>query len=162
MKRTIFRFLTIFAVLLCVSAAALIFLRFFHTTQTLPEDSSPEIESEASVLPVLNFCELVNDPEKYDGKTVRLSARLSIGLEGSWFSDTSCGADNAAIISAENNEVWKAIDKARARKKGEPWDVEVDVVAVGKFKNVVYKDWCCLTAPFQFEILKVEKASKVN
>ena len=163
MKRiTFWRLIITFTFIL---GAALLYLKFFYpsiqTSESLPEISLPEIENNQAELPVLTFCELAKNPEKYDGRTVRLSAELSIGLEGSWFSDAACGADNTAIISTENNEVWKAIGKARERGKREPSDTEINLTVVGKFKNTVYKD-CCLIAPFQFEILKVEKASKVD
>ncbi|HEY8562342.1 MAG TPA: hypothetical protein VIL74_18340 [Pyrinomonadaceae bacterium] len=139
-----------------------IHLKFFHFRSPLPELALPTDEADTAESNPLTFCELANNPEKYDGETVRLAAKLHTGLEGSWFSDDLCGADNAAVISAENNDVWKAIEKATANGKREPWDAELNLVVVGKFKNVVYKDWCCLTAPFQFEILSVEKASKTK
>ncbi len=164
MKRIRFWLLIISFTFIFGAATALIYLKFFYpaiqTAESVTEIALPEIENNPADLPVLTFCELANNPEKYDGKTVRLSAILSIGLEGSWFSEARCGADNAAIISAKNNEVWKAIKKARERGKREPSDTEVNLTVVGVFKNTVYKD-CCLIAPFQFEILKVEKASKV-
>ncbi len=165
MKRITFWLLIISFTFIFGAAAMLIYLKLFYPaiqiSESLPEISLPEIENNPTDLPSLNFCELTNNPEKYDGKTVRLSARLSIGLEGSWFSDSSCGADNTAIISAQNKEVWKAIEKARERKNKEPSDTQVNLTVVGEFKNTVYKDWCCLTAPFQFKISTVEKASKV-
>ena len=156
MKRITFWLLTVSFTFILGLAVTLIYLKFFYpviqTSESLPEISLPEIENNPADLPVLTFCELVNNPEKYDGKTVRLSAKLSVGLEGSWFSDSNCGVDNTAIISVKNNEVWKTIDKARERKNKEPWDTQINLTVVGKFKNTVYKDWCCLTAPFQFEI----------
>ncbi|HEX8249531.1 MAG TPA: hypothetical protein VF599_15245 [Pyrinomonadaceae bacterium] len=113
-------------------------------------------------LPILSFCELANNPEKYDGKIVRLNATLTFGLEGSWFSDSNCGShDNGAIVSSASEEVWNPLKQARERK-GEKFSAnQLNVTAVGKFKNEVYKD-CCLIAPFQFEISKVEKASTIN
>lgn len=165
MKRITFWLLTISFTFIFGVTAALIYLKFFHpviqTSESVPEIVLPKDENNPADLPVLTFCELTNNPEKYDGKTVRLSARLTMGLEGSWFSDATCGADNAAIISLKNNDDWKIIDKARERKNKEPWDIQLNLTVVGKFKNTVYEDTCCLTTPFQFEISKVEKASKV-
>ena len=166
MKRITFWLLTISLTFILGVAATFIYFKFFYINpqriEMLPEIALPESENNQAETPDLTFCELVNNPEKYDGKTVRLSAKLSIGLEGSWFADNSCGADNAAIVKVKDNEVWKIIDKARARGKREPWDIEVNLIVIGQFKNAVYKDNCCLTTPFQFEILKVEKASKVK
>ena len=164
MKRASFWLLAISVTFVLGVAATLAYLKVFYSpvqiSQPLPEISLPEKDS--AELPGLTFCELTKNPEKYDGKTVRLSARLSIGLEGSWFSDNSCGADNAAIVKVKDNEVWKIIDKARERGKREPWDTQVNLIVIGQFKNAVYKDRCCLTTPFQFEISKVEKASKAH
>lgn len=128
----------------------------------LPEISSPVINDEPAETPVLDFCELANNPEKYDGQTVRLNAKITFGTEGVWFSDARCGVDNAAFAYAKSPEARKKINQSRAREKGAPWDFEVNLIVVGKFSNVVFKDWCRLTTPFQFEILKVERASKVK
>jgi hypothetical protein len=166
MKRITFWLLAISLTFILGVAATFIYFKFFYINpqedEMLPEVALPESENNQAEMPDLTFCELVNNPEKYDGKTVRLRAKMSIGTEGSWFSDNACGANNAAFISEANDEVSKAIDKARDRGKREPWDFEVNLIVVGKFKNVVYSDRCCLTTPFQFEILKVEKASKVK
>jgi hypothetical protein len=118
-------------------------------------------QKSAQTIPSLTFCELVRNPEKYDGETVRLNAKLSIGLEGSWFSDLKCGVDNAAVISSENKEVWEKIRQAREQKDSKFWSNTVDLIVIGRFKNIEYKD-CCLIAPFQFEILKIEKALSAN
>lgn len=164
MKRIPFWLLTLSFTFIFGLTATLIYLKFFYpdiqTSESLPEIALPEIENDPADLPVPAFCELVNNPEKYDGKIVRLSAKMFIGTENSWFSDSSCGADNAAIISSKNEEVWKAIEKAREGKKNELWALKLNLIVVGKFENMPYK-YCCTLAPFQFEILKVEKASKV-
>jgi hypothetical protein len=156
MKRISFWLLVISFTFLIGVAATLLYLKFTHpavqTSQTTTEFSSPNLTS-------MTWCELANNPEKHDGRTVRLNAKLSIGLEGSWFSDPNCGVNNAAVITAENKEVWQTIEQARKQKNKKPLSNEVDLVVIGKFKNTVYKD-CCLITPFQFEILKVEKTSK--
>jgi len=157
MKRSVFLFS---GILLLTAITILMYQKFFDALQSLPEILTPEIESETVDLPMLTFCELVNNPEKYDNKTVYLRARLSIGTEGSWFSDSKCGIDNAAFVSVTNEQVWKDIEKARERGRRKPSDNELDLIVLGKFRNLVYKDWCCLTTPFQFEISNIEKASK--
>lgn len=112
-------------------------------------------------IPMVNFCELANNPEKYNDRTVQLKASLSLGLEGAWFSDSECGVNNAAIVSSENKEVWKTIEKARNVKNNKFLSNELNLEVVGIFKNIEYKD-CCLIAPFQFEILKIEKVTNLN
>jgi hypothetical protein len=120
------------------------------------------IENNSSNLPIFDFCKLVKNPEKYDGKIVRLSSKLIFGLENSWFSDPECGTPNdAAITIAENKEIWNAIEQARKQKDKKFLKNEIDLIVIGKFRNEVYKD-CCLIAPFQFEILQIESISKPN
>jgi hypothetical protein len=129
-------------------------------SETLAAPALPDEENGAADLPILSFCELAEKPEKYNGKIVRLSGRITFGLEGAWFSDSNCGDhDNSAIVSYKNEDVWNPVKQAR--EGGKFWANALDVVVTGKFKNEVYRD-CCLTAPFQFEISKVEKASKTN
>lgn len=138
-------------------------------TQKSKTSQNPDLvinENVSATLPnifqVLSFCELSNNPEKYNGKIVRINATIQFGLEGSWLSDSNCGtSDNVAIVSYKNNEIWKPIGQAREQKDKKFLANELNVIVTGKFKNEVYKD-CCLIAPFQFEISQVEKVSKTN
>ncbi len=126
----------------------------------LPESALLSDENVLSNLPVLNYCELVNNNEKYNGKIVRLRATINFGLEGSWFSDAACsgGIDSAAMISSKNDKVWRTIEQARG---SEDLLQAVDLIVVGKFSNVVY-DYGGLKTPFQFEIIRVEKTPNIN
>jgi hypothetical protein len=165
MKRITFWLLTVSFTFILGLTATFIYIRCFYpviqTSESLPEIALPAIENNPADLPVLTFCELANNPKKYDGKIVRLSAKMFIGTENSWFSDSACGVENAAIISSKNKDVWKAIEKARKGKKKEPWAFELNLVVTGKFENIPFKE-CCTIAPFQFEIFNVEKAEKVE
>src|SRR5215203_2252490 len=112
MKRITFRLLAISLTFILGVTAVLLFLKFSETGLLISppvESSLPENEGNAADSQILTYCELVNNPEKYDGKIVRLSARMSIGLENSWFYDAACGADNVAIISSKDGDVWKAV-----------------------------------------------------
>jgi hypothetical protein len=165
MKRTaIGLFIIIFGFGLGV-AATLLYLKFsasdIRKPETAPNLSLLSNENVPPVLPVLGFCELAENPEKYNGKIVRLSGKLTFGLEDAWFSDLNCGADNAAVVPFFDEKVWNSIKKAREREDENFSANELNVIVVGKFKHEVYKD-CCLIAPFQFEISEVEKVSKTN
>lgn len=165
MKRTA---IWLFTVILCFGlgvGAVLLYLKFNASDIEKPE-ISPNLsllnnENASAVLPILSFCELASNPEKYNGKIVRLSGTLSFGLEGAWLSDANCGAENAAIVLFLNEKVWNPIKKAREQENEKFSANELSVIVVGKFKNEIYKD-CCLITPFQFEISAVEKASKKN
>ncbi len=145
-------------------AVVLLWIYFGHSTVQIAENApfsqSQNNDNASADLPILAYCELANNPDEYDGKIVRLSARLLIGVEGSWISDSNCGrTDNAAITTSNNEEVWHSINQARKQKGKKIWSNEVNLIVVGKFKNAVYKD-CCLITPFQFEIMRIEKASE--
>ena len=165
MKRITFWLLTVSLTFVLSLTATFTYLKFIYPdvqkSESRPEISLPEIENNPADLPILAFCELTKNPEKYDGKIVRLSAKMFIGTENSWFSDFACGVDNAAIISSKNKEVWKAIEKATEGKKKEHWAFKLDLIVTGRFENVSFKE-CYTIAPFQFEILTVEKASKID
>lgn len=162
MKRIIFWLIVISFIFVLGVITMLLYKDFSNSNaqkmETATNTALLDGETDSTNLPILTYCELANNPEKYDGKIVRLSAKLYIGLEGSWFADPNCGLDNGAIISSKNKEVWETMEKARKQKDEELLSIELSLIVVGRFKNVVYKD-CCLIAPFQFEILKVEKAS---
>ena len=76
----------------------------------------------------VTFCNLANNPVKYKDKIVRLNSVLTIGIEGSWFSDAQCGIDNAAVISSESQKVWAAIEEARNHKGSEFLSSKIELV----------------------------------
>ena len=165
MKRIKFWLLTVSFTFILGVTATLIYIKYCYpviqTSESLPEISLPELKNSQTDLPVLTMCDLANNPEKYNGKVVRLSAKMFIGTENSLFSDSACGVDNAEIISSKNKDVWKAIEKARKGTKKEPWAFKLDLIITGKFENIPFKE-CCTIAPFQFEIFNVEKAEKAE
>jgi hypothetical protein len=162
MNRITFWLLTAFSTFIIgATATTLIYMKFFDVSQTLPEISLPAVESNSPEPPFLSFCELVNNPEKYNGRIVRFSAVMQIGLENSSFSDVRCGGENTMVVSSKNEEVWKTIEKARAGKKNGRWAFILDLQVAGRFENIPFTQ-CCTKAPFQFEIKSVERASRVD
>lgn len=157
--------------ILGVAATTLLYLKLnapdVQTSETATNPVQPAKPVETADLPILNFCELANNPEKYNGQIVRLGTRMNFGLEGSWFSDSRCPfndnaeanlAENSAFALSYNKEAWKIISKARVRKDSEYLALKVDMTVVGRFKNEIYRGGGLIT-PFQIEILQVEKAS---
>src|SRR5215207_8756821 len=59
-------------------------------------------ENHSTLPPELDYCELADNPEKYNDKIVRLKADLFISTEGSWFADPKCGINNGAFVSSKN------------------------------------------------------------
>lgn len=117
-------------------------------------------------LPVLAFCELANNPEKYDGKIVRVSVKLWFFIHGFKFLDKNCYAEEkeAAVTFAagRENEIFAKLATETGSTEYNPWTFP-EVVAVGKFMRVKpnrKSDAMVDHAYLQFEILEVEKASK--
>ena len=117
-------------------------------------------------LPILAYCELANNPEKYNGQTVRVSTRLSGFIHGILLYDPNCsGVDTqAAVFYSPNHraEIELALKQARG---SDNWFEPVDIIATGTFKKVTptnESDTIYDTASLQFEIILIEKASKVR
>lgn len=160
--------------ILGVAATTLLYVKLnvpdIPASETAPIPVQPAKPVETAALPVLDFCELANNPEKYNGQIVRLGAVMNFGLEGSWFLDSKCPfndnavanpAENSAYALSENKEVWKRIGKAWVRKDSEFWSLKLDMTIVGRFKNEIYRGGGLIT-PFQIEILQIEKASIID
>jgi hypothetical protein len=119
------------------------------------------------VLPIVPYCELANNPDKYNGQIVRVSTRLSGFIHGMLFYDPTCsdGEDTRAAVfySAINKgEIERDLQRARG---SDNWLVPVDIIASGVFRKVKpsnESDMIYDTASLQFEIIQIESASKVR
>jgi hypothetical protein len=123
--------------------------------------------SAASNLPIIDYCELANNPERYSGKIVRVRARLSGFIHGMLFYDENCaGADNRAAVSYSRRteeEITRTLNRARGSDGSMNWLEPVNIIATGKFEKVTpsnESDTIYETASLQFQIIRVEKASK--
>lgn len=137
---------------------------------TSPVALDPDADiSAASDLPILDYCELATNPERYSGKIVRVRARLSGFIHGMVFSDEDClGADNQAAAFYHQpaaEEIRLALNRARGSNSSTNWLVPVNIIAVAKFRKVMpsnESDTIYDTASLQLEIMRVEKASKLR
>lgn len=120
--------------------------------------------SSSTALPILAYCELVNNPARYDGRVVRVRSRLALGIHGLLFLDRACSDwdKQTAVIFNEKDldEIRRVLVEAGGPKhyRYEP----LDLVAVGKFKRVTptgESDSYVDTSPLHFEVLRVETAS---
>lgn len=133
---------------------------------SLALDSDADI-SAASHLPILDYCELANNPERYSGKVVRVRARLSGFIHGMVFSDENCiGADKLAAASyypPMAEEIGQTLNRARGSSSSTNWIEPVNIIAICQFRKVTpsnESDTIYDTASLQLEIMRVEKASK--
>lgn len=117
-------------------------------------------------LPILAYCELANNPQRYNGKTVRVSARLYESRHGILFYDLNCsdGDRRSAVIYAPAH--IEAIERKLKQAGGsDNWWELLDIIATGTFKKVTPSDATDTiydTAPFHLEIIRIEKAVKAR
>ena len=149
-----------------IGVAATLFWLQPQRTATKQEASVACAEPSNPVLPILAYCELANNPEKYNGQTVRVSVRLSWFIHGLLLFDPNCsGADTRAAVfynQSNREEIERALKQAHGPDN---WFEAVDIIATGKFKKVTPSnrtDTIYDTASLQFEIIQIEKASKVD
>lgn len=115
--------------------------------------------------PILAYCELANNPEKYNGKVVRVRTKLNHFIHGAFFSDENCagrGKTTAVIFNPERaNEIIKKLESETKSEEFGFWGAEV--IAVGKFSRVKptgESDALVDNIDLRFEILEIEKAFK--
>jgi hypothetical protein len=142
----------------------------FHRAPVQSPQASPcslslsdEVAAPAD-LPILAYCELANNADKYNGKIVRVRARLGGFIHGMLFYDQNCPGAGAAIFYNQQNkeEIRRSLAQARG---SDDWLIPVEVIAVGRFRKVVPSydsDTIYDTASLQFEIIRIEKAYKPN
>lgn len=114
--------------------------------------------------PILAFCELAKNPNKYSGQVVRISATLSRFIHGGVLDDPICSSvetRTAVFYRAENrDEIETVLQEAR---HSEDWTIPVSIIALGEFRKVnpsYESDAIYDTALLQFEIICIETASK--
>ena len=105
--------------------------------------------------PDVRFCDVVAKPADFEGKIIRLHAVFSFGIHGPTVGDGDCASVENITWANLSREKWAELEHAAPAGA-------VNLVAVGKFaRNVasgetdLWKD----RAPFQFEVLSVEKTS---
>lgn len=100
-------------------------------------------EENPKTLPVLEYCDLKNNPDKYDGKIVRLNAEIKAGQHGEHLYDPQCPADEsiktyydatAAVIFANQSDRDK-ITEIRENRNPKLWTEPINVIVIGEFKK---------------------------
>lgn len=167
MKRTIF-LLFIFIVAFVLGVTIFIWLRH-HKSPNEQNTTAPSINQQTDVfadLPILTYCELANNPEKYDGKIVRLHTKLYVHFHGLKFLDKNCYAEekeSAVIFNPEHeDEIFNKIEKDTKTERWVNWNA-MDITVIGKFTRVKptrRSDSMADNTYLHFEIIKVESASK--
>jgi hypothetical protein len=131
---------------------------------------NPPIESYEEVnftrIPTVEYCDLRNDPRRYDGKIVRLNTKLNWFMHGYFLSDNNCSGvgDEArtsiSFYQPNAEEIGNLINQFREPQKR--WET-VDMIAVGRFKYESprnYSDGIEDRTSLHFEIYKIESAKR--
>jgi hypothetical protein len=132
---------------------------------TLSLDSNAD-PATAAKLPILPYCELVNNPDCYSGKIVRVGARIFRSEHGMFFEDEYCSnrSDNRTAIqlpSMQAEEVYSVLMKTCGPGCYKP----LDVVVIGRFEKVTPSSQSDLVrdaTALRFEIKSLESASTVR
>ena len=113
--------------------------------------------------PILAYCELANNSEKYDGKVVRVSTRLWFMMHGYSFQDKNCdGEAKQAGVVLPSLAIEDQIAKHLGSAEYNVWEFP-EIIAVGRFSRVEpsrESDSVVDNTYLRFEIIKVEKAAK--
>lgn len=119
---------------------------------------------DSSRLPILALCEVANNPEIYDRKTVRISAKLRSDENGFRLSNINCYGEKKQVVVLFGNQYTRIMEKIRHELGTDiydPWE-PVEIIAVGEFRKVTpsgKSDQIPDTACLQFEIMSIETAS---
>ncbi|HYU97286.1 MAG TPA: hypothetical protein VE977_00535 [Pyrinomonadaceae bacterium] len=109
-------------------------------------------------IPTVDFCELVQHPETYFDKTIRITAAYEIGDEGSNLNNVRCvrshddsiGAGFVRIDGEQIKAVNRGIEKIMSGKAGE----QPRVTVVGRLRNSSRHDFAWYR--YRFDIVRFE------
>ena len=126
-------------------------------------------EVNLAALPQLDYCELRNDPERYNGKIVRISAQIANFGHGYYFDDERCSEkienlldDNRTAVELFQplaSDLHPALE--RMTGTGRSWEPK-RVFAVGRFTRqypTSHTDVMVDRTSFHFELYSIEPAT---
>ena len=90
---------------------------------------------QTSEMPLLDYCDLANYPENYDGKKVRVSATLYFMMHGYKFMDKACLGDEKEMAVLLDGDHEARLAKEMGVEEYNPWSFP-HIVARGKFSRV--------------------------
>lgn len=142
-------------------ASVILWLHYKSLTMTYEEAISAGV-------PSVEYCDLINNPFKYDGQVVRVNANLYWFMHGYYLADANCrgegdSASTAVLFYEKNREdlfnYLKTFDEPGKRR--EP----IKIVAVGRFKydllSTGSSDSIEDRTSLHFELYRIESATKL-
>lgn len=131
---------------------------------------NPKVESYETTdfarIPTVDYCDLRENPQNYDGKIIRLKTTLYWFMHGYYLADGNCSEggelSQTAITyyAANSSAITVILDKFR--KPYEPYG-PVNITAVGRFtfkEQLGSTDLVQDRTHLQFEIYEIESAEK--
>ncbi len=109
-------------------------------SNVLTDSKSQPIANLYADLPILNYCELANNPEKYDGKIVRINAKLygNYFPEPSFLDENCYTKEKETVVTFDNQDMKAEVYKNTPAGGGENerYLGFPKIIAVGKFSRV--------------------------
>jgi len=169
MKRIVFCLFLSIATFIFGGAITLFCMNALNPSTRQIEKPSLLVEKQdiTTEMPILAFCELANNSEIYDGKIVRVSAKLVKYEDGFAFRDLNCyGEKKAAVLDDVRfyeqtvHEIMDELGKGRY-----DYSKEIEIIAVVKFSRIkpTGKTYRFIdNAHLLIEIMRVEKAVELD
>ena len=138
---------------------------YFSVYFQVPEIPIEDFSISFSELPTLDYCELANSPEKYDGKTIRINSKLYGYIPNPAFLDENC-KDLETVVLFNETAFDVILDKiqrdiVRSHKAEDLWFAMPKIIAVGKFsKNESPENNKFQNFKFIFEVINLEKVNE--
>jgi len=158
MKRVILFFLIVLISFLTGAGSVFLWMKL-----NLVGEPRPMIED---VRPILAYCELANNPDKYDGQIVRVSARLIQHMHGLKFMNPNCESEEKEAVVTWSDDKDEEISNQIAQETGSEkfiyWGMP-EIIAQGRFSKIKptrKSDAMIDNAYLKFEIYSVESAAK--
>jgi len=137
-----------------------IYYGFFHR----PIESFDDVDTAS--LPLINYCDVRNSPGKYDGKIVKMQAKINDFMHGVFLEDLSCAdkyyedllddsRTDVTFYKPKSDETWEKFKELKDQVR-EP----VDVIAVGRFTHEYPErsdDSISQRTSFHFELFSLEQ-----
>lgn len=105
-----------------IALSVTISLLFFHTLIHAKNDR-----------PIVTVCDLLSNPNRYDGKIVEVHAELTLGMHGGVLIDERCNSDLGAIRLIIAKQLYKNKNVAAMIRMVMSRHARAQVVLIGSF-----------------------------
>lgn len=139
---------------------------YFSIYSQYPDLPIDDFSTSFSELPILDYCELANNQEKYDGKIIRVNSKLYEYIPNPAFLNENCkGLETVVLFNEKDfNAILDrtSIDIIHSHKAEDLWFAMPKIIAVGKFsKNELSEnDEKLQDFKFRFEVINLEKVNE--